>query len=93
MISRPFAPATLSALAIFMLISSFLGERGLIKTYQLFLEKNRLIIGIQKVSGENEELKQEIALLKTNDRTLKRRIKAELNMVEDKEIIYLFSEN
>jgi cell division protein FtsB len=90
---RPLAPVTLSGLALFMLVSAFLGDNGLVKTYKLFLEKHRLMLGIQKLGEQNETLKQEIALLKNNDRHLKRKIKEELGMVEEKEIIYQFSEN
>jgi cell division protein FtsB len=88
--AKLLAPATLAGLAIFVFVSSFTGQQGLVKTYQLFLEKHRLIHSIQKLNSQNQTVKQEIALLKGNDHTLKRRIKEELNMVEEREIMYMF---
>ena len=65
-------------------------NRGLVHLLQMKAEKHKLTKEIQELAEENQNLKQEINLLKTDPKIIERMAREELGLVKKGEVVYRF---
>jgi len=78
---------------LFILLCSFLGERGYIKVRALKNELRGMEEYNQNVKAENDVLQDTIYLLKNDKRYIEKIAREELGLVRAEEMIYLFESN
>lgn len=74
----------------FILFFTVFGERGLLRIYEMRLEKKRIAEKVTELTTENEALKTEIAALHNDRYYLERIARKDLGLVKPNEIIYQF---
>lgn len=74
----------------FILFFTVLGERGLLRIYEMRQEKKRIDKKVTELRAENEKLRLEIAALHNDRYHLERIARKELGLVRPNEIIYQF---
>lgn len=78
---------------VFILVSSFMGERGLMSVFSLKNELKEMKNYSQILRKENGRLKDYIYLLKNDQRYIEKIAREELGLVRAGELIYLFENN
>lgn len=78
---------------VFILVSSFMGERGLMSVFSLKNELKEMKNYSQILRKENGRLKDYIYLLKNDQRYIEKIAREELGLVRTGELIYLFENN
>ena len=88
-VSRSITCGLLLVLAL-TLVCTIPGEKGIIRSYQLYKELQDLKIQERSLSQENTLLMQEATLLKENLAYIEHVINQELNLVRPEDIIVVF---
>ncbi|MFH1726829.1 MAG: septum formation initiator family protein [Pseudomonadota bacterium] len=83
---------TIVVSSFFTVFFTFSGEKGLVNTYNLFVEKQKVQRNIKKLKHENLNLKSEIKQLKFNSYYISQKIKDNLGMLEKFEVVYIFGD-
>lgn len=65
-----------------------LGERGMVRSYHAYREKQALEAELQRLSAEQAQLRQDIDRLQHDRRYIEQVARVELGMVRDNEIVY-----
>lgn len=80
-------------LPLFVVILFFItifGERGLIRLYKLSRERDSILEYKKKIETENASLRNEIDLLKNDDKYIEVVARKELGMIGKNELVYQF---
>ena len=80
-----------AAIILFILFFTVFGERGVLRIYRMAQEKEEIQKKAAQIKAENEQLKREIAALKSDRRYLESIARKEFGLVRPNEIIYQFS--
>ena len=81
------------SLSLFVAIVGLLtifGDRGLIRVYKLSKERDSIKNYNEKIKAENTAMKEEMELLKTDDKYIELIARKELGMVGRNELVYQF---
>ena len=78
---------------VFILLCSFMGERGLMNVFSLKNELKEIENYNQILKKENGRLNDYIYLLKNDQRYIEKIAREELGLVRTEELIYLFENN
>ena len=76
----------LSGLGLF----SVIGDRGLLATYRLWREGERLDKVISELQSDHQNLRRDIGLFRKDLRTIERYAREELHLAGENEIHYIF---
>ena len=79
------------ALVVLILGFAVFGERGILHMLKLSGQKAVLAQKISDTEAQNEELRTEIAALRSDRRYIERIARIELGMVRDDELVFQFS--
>ena len=69
-----------------------LSKRGLLRVYEMELERQKYVDRIKALKKENKELLDEIRRLKKDPNYLERVARRELGLIKENEVIYKFSD-
>lgn len=81
------------SLSLFVAIVGLLtifGDRGLIRVYKLSKERDSIKNYNERIKAENTAMKEEMELLKTDDKYIELIARKELGMVGRNELVYQF---
>ena len=81
------------SLSLFVAIVGLLtifGDRGLIRVYKLSKERDSIKNYNEKIKAENTAMKEEMELLKTDDKYIELIARKELGMIGRNELVYQF---
>ena len=78
---------TLISLLLFYTIFS---ERGLLKGYQLAIQRDAIIAESSLIGQKNEQLSEELKKLSSNIKIIERAARSQLDLVREDEILYKF---
>ena len=81
------------SLSLFVAIVGLLtifGDRGLIRVYKLSKERDSIKNYNEKIKAENTAMKEEMELLKTDDKYIELIARKELGMIGTNELVYQF---
>src|SRR3990172_7641877 len=94
MLSSLHALMTLVAISpLFVTIVGLLtifGDRGLIRVYKLSKERDSIKNYNERIKAENTAMKEEMELLKTDDKYIELIARKELGMIGTNELVYQF---
>lgn len=80
-------------LSLFVVVLFFIttfGERGLIRLYKLSRERDSILEYKKKIETENASFRNEIDLLKNDDKYIEVVARKELGMIGKNELVYQF---
>jgi len=81
------------SLSLFVAIVGLLtifGDRGLIRVYKLSKERDSIKNYNERIKAENTAMKEEMELLKTDDKYIELIARKELGMIGRNELVYQF---
>ena len=81
------------SLSLFVAIVGLLtifGDRGLIRVYKLSKERDSIKNYNERIKAENTAMKEEMELLKTDDKYIELIARKELGMIGTNELVYQF---
>lgn len=78
-------------IVVVMLALALFGEKGVLRAYKLSQEKHSLEAKIQSLQKNNEALREEINLLRSDLEYIEDVARRDLGMVKDDELVYQFS--
>jgi|SRR6266508_6078006 len=82
-------PATL-VLYVLLAVSTLVGQRGLLHLWELRQEQRALEADVFALLRENEDLRDRLTRLQTDDEFLEKVAREELNFVRKGELVYRF---
>ena len=74
-----------------LLIYTFFSERGLIRVYELSMERDYIKTKSSKLDIENNILQSQGMALKSNFNEMEKTARAELDLVREDEVLYKFA--
>jgi cell division protein FtsB len=80
----------LSLLILLLALVTIVGERGALHLWRLRGEKNQLDEQNYRLLKTNEELRQRIARIRTDNHYLEKLVREDLNLVRPGEVVYRF---
>lgn len=80
----------LSLFVVILFFITIFGERGLIRLYKLSRERDSILGYKKKIETENASLRNEIDLLKNDDKYIEVVARKELGMIGKNELVYQF---
>lgn len=80
----------LSLFVVILFFITIFGERGLIRLYKLSRERDSILEYKKKIETENASLRNEIDLLKNDDKYMEVVARKELGMIGKNELVYQF---
>lgn len=80
----------LSLFVVILFFITIFGERGLIRLYKLSRERDSILEYKKKIETENASLRNEIDLLKNDDKYIEVVARKELGMIGKNELVYQF---
>ena len=79
------------SVCLFLLYSA-VGERGLVRLNRLMDQRDELRSRVHALDESNEELAQQVGLLRDDSATIENLARTELGMVRDGETVYILSD-
>ncbi len=80
----------LAAFIVVMLLFTIFGGRGLIKIYQLKLDREKIQLANTRLSEENKKIIEQINKVKNNKEEIEKIAREELGLVKKGEVVYQF---
>ncbi len=77
-------------LLLFLVATSLMGERGLIRLYQLHRTRAALTQEVEQLTAANAELEKEVRALRTDPDRVEAIAREELGLVKPEELVYEF---
>lgn len=78
-------------LVVLMFGFAFLGDRGVLTLLKMTQQKTALVAELKQISSQNDDLRQEIAALRSDRRYIEKVARTELGMVRDDELVFQFA--
>ena len=78
-------------LVVVILGFAFFGDRGILLLLKMTQQKAALVAELEQVDYQNESLRHEITLLRTDRRYIEKVARTELGMVRDDELVFQFA--
>jgi cell division protein FtsB len=77
---------------VFILFFTVFGDKGLLRIFELKLDKNKIETRLADSKTDNEKLKYEIVALKSDRRYLESIARKDFGLVRSNEVIYQFQQ-